>query len=173
MGFIKDLKARQRVAKYLSTAQEQALYALVVDEIANDGVVPGLWAMAIAKSGGDESKAKAKYLELRVDLLREELAVSEEVASALRAERKQRDEAQRVDDEQKREELAALEAALESERPLTQFLEGSGYSLDIRNNEDERSYRVTAPQGASIGFENLCQLQRFADGVRARSKEAD
>ena len=169
MGFIKDLKARQRVAKYLSTAQEEALYALVVDEIADDGVMPGLWAMAIAKSGGDESKAKAKYLELRVDLLREELAVSEGVASALRAEQKQRDEAQRVDDEQKREEFAALE----SERLLTQFLEGSGYSLDIRNNGDEKSYRVTAPQGASIGFENLCQLQRFADGVRARSKEAD
>ena len=167
MGFIRDLKARQRVAKYLSTAQEQALYALVVDEIADDGVVPGLWAMAIAKSGGDEPKAKAKYLELRVELLREELSVSEEAASALRAEQKQREEAQRVDDEQKRAELAALE----SERRLTQLLEGSGYSLDIRNNGEEKNYRVTAPRGASIGFENLNQLQHFADGIRAKSTE--
>ena len=167
MGFIEDLKARLRVAEYLSAAEEQALYALVVDEIADGGVVPGLWAMAIAKSGGDEPKAKAKYLEMRVDLLREELAISEKVSSVLRAEQRQRDEAQRVDDERKREALAALE----SERVLTQFLEGSGYSLDIRGNGDRKSYRVTAPRGASIGLQSLQQLKLFVDGLRAKAKE--
>ena len=185
MEFIKDLKTMRRVAEYLSAAQEQALYALVVEEIADDRVVSGLWAMALAKCDYDKLKAKAKYLELRVNMLREESLLSEEIALTLKAEETKKAEAKRVEERWERELQAkqaeakrALErwerevqAKQESVQRLKEFLEGSGYSLDIRGRGDKENYRVTAPRGASIGLQSLQQLKLFVDGLRAKAKE--
>ena len=167
MEFIKDLKTRRRVAEYLSAAQEQALYALVVEEIADDRVVSGLWAMALAKCDYDKLKAKAKYLELRVNMLQEESLLSEEIALTLKAEETKKAEAKRVEERWERE----VQAKQESVQRLKEFLEGSGYSLDIRGRGDKENYRVTEPRGASIGLESLQQLKLFVDGLRAKAKE--
>ena len=174
MGFIRDLKARHRVAKYLSTAQEQALYALVVEEIAEDKVLPGLWVMAVAESEGNKSKAEGKYLKLRVDMLRGELAISEEVSAALEAEEREQAKAEReravarrAEEERERKVLTDLPR----ERRCSQFLEASGYSVAVQDNGNTRTYRVTAPRGASIGLESLNQLERFTNGLRAKAKE--
>jgi hypothetical protein len=53
---------------------EEALYAMAAEEVANGDVKPGLWAKAFADSDGQESRAQATYLKLRVQQMKDELA---------------------------------------------------------------------------------------------------
>jgi hypothetical protein len=72
---------------------EEALYATVSDELRRGNIRPGLWAKALAEEGYDEQRAKARYLKLRVQSLRKEIAqvVSSEQAR-VRAHQKQQNE---------------------------------------------------------------------------------
>lgn len=51
---------------------EEHLYELAAEEIANNQIRPGLWAKAIAESDGDDAKAKARYIKLRVETMKAE-----------------------------------------------------------------------------------------------------
>ena len=51
-------------------------------EVANGEIQPGLYAMAISKCEGNEVKANSMYLQLRVDMLRQEAAVGEKIVEA-------------------------------------------------------------------------------------------
>ena len=46
---------------------DEAFYAEVARELRDAPAIPGLWAKCFAESNGDEPKAKAMYLRLRVD----------------------------------------------------------------------------------------------------------
>lgn len=46
--------------------QEEQAYALAAYEIANREIRPGLWAKAFAEASGDEQRAQAIYIKLRV-----------------------------------------------------------------------------------------------------------
>ena len=62
---------------------EEQLYRLAAEEIAANVVRPGLWAQALALSEGDDSKAKALYLNLRVQAMKDEaLIISEKEREA-------------------------------------------------------------------------------------------
>jgi hypothetical protein len=52
---------------------EEMLYAEAMREIEKNIRRDGLWGKAIAESDGDEKKAKAEYLKLRVQALKDEL----------------------------------------------------------------------------------------------------
>ena len=54
---------------------ETKLFEFVMDEIANNKRQKGLWGQAIVKSNGDEKKAEAEYIKLRVESLKDELEV--------------------------------------------------------------------------------------------------
>ena len=60
-----------KLQRYLHTpAFKNALYEAVAEEINKDGLQSGLWARALAASGGSEATAKAFYLRCRAkDLL--------------------------------------------------------------------------------------------------------
>ncbi len=66
-------------------------------EVANGEIQPGLHAMALSKCEGDEVKAKAMYLQLRVDMLKQEAAVGEKFMEA--AEREAQEQAKREEQE--------------------------------------------------------------------------
>ena len=51
---------------------EEHLYELAAEEIAANNIRPGLWAKAIAESDGDDAKAKARYIKLRVEAMKAE-----------------------------------------------------------------------------------------------------
>lgn len=51
---------------------DEAFYEAVVHELEHHGLKKGLWAKAFATAGGNESIAKALYLEWRVSQLKEE-----------------------------------------------------------------------------------------------------
>mgnify|MGYP006137877707 FL=1 len=62
--------------------QEEMLYEVVAEEMENKVRRPGLWAKAFAMSNGNENAAKAKYILLRVQSLRDEI---EEQSKELKA----------------------------------------------------------------------------------------
>ena len=62
--------------------QEEMLYEVVAEEMENKVRRPGLWAKAFAMSNGNENAARAKYILLRVQSLRDEI---EEQSKELKA----------------------------------------------------------------------------------------
>ncbi len=52
---------------------EETLYAMALQEVSNRDIKPGLWAKAFADSAGDDTKAQAAYLELRIQAMKDEL----------------------------------------------------------------------------------------------------
>lgn len=82
MGILDRL---QRRAADIRRAEE-ALYAMALEEVTRNDVKPGLWAKAFAEAGGDEAKAHAGYLKLRVQQMRDELAAMDRVLGRLEAE---------------------------------------------------------------------------------------
>src|SRR6266508_470235 len=79
---------------------EEQLYAIAGQEVASRNMSPGLMAKALADADGDERKAAAGYIKLRVEQLRAEHAAMV-VADA--AKEKRRREALEVDRRQKEE----------------------------------------------------------------------
>ena len=65
---------------------EEALYAMAAEEVANGDVKPGLWAKAFADSEGQESRAQATYLKLRVQQMNDELVAINRVMGRVRKE---------------------------------------------------------------------------------------
>lgn len=53
---------------------DEAYYAHAAQEISGGDVRPGLWAKALAETDYDEPRARARYLKLRVRLLKAEVA---------------------------------------------------------------------------------------------------
>ena len=68
MSFFSSAKAKLAASKL---AEEQ-LYAQAAEEVASGQIRQGLWAKAIAETGGDEAAAKANYLKLRVEIMKAE-----------------------------------------------------------------------------------------------------
>ena len=90
--FKRDIRAQ----KFLSTAEEAMFFEQAAKEVAAGEIQAGLHAMALSKCEGDEVKANAMYLQLRVDMLKQEAAVGEKILEA--AEREERQQAARVAD---------------------------------------------------------------------------
>ena len=57
---------------------ETYLYELVMEEIADNKRNKGLWGQAIVKSNGDEKKAEAEYIKLRVESLKDEIEIQKQ-----------------------------------------------------------------------------------------------
>ena len=91
--FKRDIRAQ----RFLSTAEEAMYFEQAAKEVADGEIQPGLHAMALSKCEGDEVKANAMYLQLRVDMLRQEAAVGEKIMEA--AERQANEERKAADKE--------------------------------------------------------------------------
>ena len=91
--FKRDIRAQ----RFLSTAEESMYFEQAAKEVAAGEIQAGLHAMALSKCEGDEVKANAMYLQLRVDMLRQEAAVGEKIMEA--AERQANEERKAADKE--------------------------------------------------------------------------
>lgn len=67
-----SLFSRIKAVRAVSLLQEEELYAAAALEMANGEIRSGLFARALAETGGDESSARAKYLKLRVETMKAE-----------------------------------------------------------------------------------------------------
>jgi len=62
---------------------EERLYEQVAQELKAGKRSEGVWIKAMAKSGGDLNKAESMYIELRVQSLKDELAVASEIRNSI------------------------------------------------------------------------------------------
>ena len=95
---------------------EQKFYDQVAEEIERKQLDNGLWVRAFSLSLGDDAKARAIYIGLRVERLQVEQdakAASARAASAARAQQRQAEEAARVLREQERVSAEKLRKRLE------------------------------------------------------------
>ena len=72
-----DKLRRNSAAKRLI---EEQLYEKVVVELSNGEKRDGLWAKALVDSKGADEKAKALYIQYRVQSIKDEIEISEAVA---------------------------------------------------------------------------------------------
>ena len=75
MSLFSSAKAKLAASKL---AEEQ-LYAQAAEEVASGQIRQGLWAKAIAETDGDDAAAKARYLKLRVEIMKAEAEVTDYV----------------------------------------------------------------------------------------------
>ncbi|MCL1036457.1 hypothetical protein L2750_04735 [Shewanella submarina] len=57
---------------------EEKLYELVVEELQSGKQRMGIWAKALSLSGGNQELAKAKYIDLRVQSIRDEQFIAKQ-----------------------------------------------------------------------------------------------
>lgn len=78
--FIKKLLAKSKSVNAIKSRfaangiSEEAYYEMTAAEIKNGNIRSGLWAKALSESLGDEKKAGAIYIKLRVQSMRDEAA---------------------------------------------------------------------------------------------------
>ena len=80
---------------------EEQLYEFAAEEIAANNIRPGLWAKAIAESDGDDAKAKARYIKLRVETMKAEADLNQHASES---DRQKEADLQKREEEQRRKE---------------------------------------------------------------------
>lgn len=123
MGFFSSAKAKLAASKL---AEEQ-LYAHAAEEVASGQIRQGLWAKAIAETGGDEAAAKAHYLKLRVEIMRAEAEVMDFAVN------------EAAKDSEQREKQAAAAAKAELQKKIEQIERNQMWAGD---NVDVEAGRV-------------------------------
>ena len=68
----------------LNRMQEEKLFAFVLKELESGHTKPGLYAQALVSAEGDEKKARAKYIELRVQSVKDEFTIEQLVREEYR-----------------------------------------------------------------------------------------
>mgnify|MGYP001181359674 CR=1 FL=1 len=76
---LKRILGLSSTEKFLSKEAEYSLYALVHESIEKGDKDTGIWAAAFSKAEGDEQKAKALYIELMVERLKNAIKANEEI----------------------------------------------------------------------------------------------
>ena len=85
---------------------EEQLYEFAAEEIAANNIRPGLWAKAIAESDGDDAKAKARYIKLRVETMKAEADLQDHASeNAYKAEAEMRKREEELRREEARDAL--------------------------------------------------------------------
>jgi hypothetical protein len=74
---------RMKLNSAMARLVEEKLYEMAIDELGNGNVRKGIWAKAIAKSNGNKEQERSKYLELRVESLKDEAQVIESIIGSL------------------------------------------------------------------------------------------
>ena len=88
-GGISLLFKRQTLVE-ISNSDDEKFYEEVARELQERPLIPGLWTKAFAEMGGDDAKARALYINLRVEQLRDE-AVTENERQKSEAKRKEKE----------------------------------------------------------------------------------
>jgi|TARA_R110000787_G_scaffold13751_5_gene42861 hypothetical protein len=132
---------------------EEKLYEVVANELQNGVRRNGLWAKALAKSQGDESKAKALYISYRVQSLKDESEISEA--------RKEHEleESRRIHQEQQYQEQKKKEREVnQKSEDAEQILKEKGYGVTKRNF----GWLIIEPLGGTQKILTADDLYQFA-----------
>lgn len=137
---------------------DEDLWAQALSEIENGNKRPGLWAQAFSLSDGEDQKARAKYLQLRVDQLIAErnLAIAEQRRRAqevLAAEQAAQDA----------EQHRRVEEGIKNEDEIIEALQKIHFSAVQWSADD--SWTIYGPDGKSKYFRNSHDFSKFAHSL--------
>ena len=100
---------------------ETYLYELVMEEIAKNERQKGIWGQAIVKSNGDEKKAEAEYIKLRVESLKDELEIQEQEEIEKATIQAELDKKAKEEKEKKAKEKAKTKQQIKLEKDNKEF----------------------------------------------------
>ena len=100
---------------------ETYLYELVMEEIAKNERQKGIWGQAIVKSNGDEKKAEAEYIKLRVESLKDELEIQEQEEIEKATIQEELDKIAKEEKEKKAKEKAKTKQQIKLEKENEKF----------------------------------------------------
>lgn len=149
MGLFSSAKAKL-AAQNLA---EERLFQLAAEEIAANNIRPGLWAKAISEADGDDAKAKARYIKLRVDMMKAETDLeSYVVETAFRAAANEKAAAY--------EAAASAKAEADPTNRAIKFLETQNYNVTFRRTYNR--YRINEPLVGRTGWKTKEELMDYA-----------
>ena len=164
-------KIKQKVGitatdKLLSKEAEYALHEKVGKDLERGEKNLGVWTKAIAEVEGDEQKIKAKYIELRVQHLKDEIAAGAELAEILEEEhekeaRMARERKEVQEEEARRRLKLEFESGVRPTRGLTKLgmeMKAEGYILGY---PAFGGFKVFTPSGEHLKFANVIELEVF------------
>ena len=126
------------VEESIERLAEEKIYEKVYEEVASGVRREGIWFKALSESGGDETKAKALYVKLRVRSLTDELIVTEKIhQDAYKAEQAQYKEATRVNQELANSKKRAVQELANSKKRNTEELASSKKRAASRKQANE------------------------------------
>ncbi|MEH6628772.1 MAG: hypothetical protein V7739_20210 [Motiliproteus sp.] len=108
----------------MSRLGEERLYEIVMDELSSGNMRKGLWAKALAKSNGNHEQAKSKYIEFRVESLKDEAHVIRPILDSVEHDQDEQDIAEREREnsiERKRERKRERKIERERDRIMQQI----------------------------------------------------
>ena len=79
------------IERFSKEKEEHKLYEKIANDLDANNIDKGVWTKAFAKSGGDETKQKALYIELMIDYYMKEMAAQEELENIKRKEKEKQD----------------------------------------------------------------------------------
>ena len=150
MSFFSSAKAKLAASKLA----EDQLYAQAAEEVASGQIRQGLWAKAIAETGGDEVAAKAHYLKLRVEIMKAEAEA--DVTDYVR-----KQAAREADKAGARGSHSAAEGTnskLTDTEVARRFLYGEGYKVKTKAGK----FRVHEPAGGRTEWKTEEELIEYA-----------
>ena len=148
MSLFSSAKAKLAASKL---AEEQ-LYAQAAEEVASGQIRQGLWAKAIAETGGDEAVAKGHYLKLRVEIMKAEAEVTDYVRKQAAR------EADKAGARDSHFTAAGTNSKLTDIEMARRFLHGEGYKVKAQAGK----FRVNEPAGGRTDWKNEEELIEFA-----------
>ena len=116
----------------LNRLQEERLYEFVLEEIGNNEAKPGLYAQALVAAEGDEKKAHAAYIKLRVQSLKDEFTIEQLI------------------DEVYRQTQASIKKVAKSKKSKSSEENPGSYESRVNRQEDFTLKPVDTKKGSSF-----------------------
>ena len=141
----------------LNRLAEEQLYEAVALEIKNNELREGLWAKALAKAKGDQEQAKGIYIELRVQSLKDELAITGQILKEATKEERRQEEIAKVAEEERVKKIAhqKQQRARKLARRLDSF---EGVKLDALSGG---GWEITHNRNVVMTCDSLDEIEQF------------
>lgn len=122
-------RIKKEIKNIFESSQDRAsdisFFEEALTEFDSGNQIKGIYAKALSLSEGDESKVKAKYLELRVEILKDKKKEKDRRQRMAEQENKQRDEYESSLNHKKEEKESVIKFENENKEILEEELEGS------------------------------------------------
>ena len=151
----KDMSANLSAAQ--KRKDDEKLYEIVAEEISREQRNEGLWLKAMAETEGDENKTKAKYVEFRIQSLKDERELNSKKRVKTTVETTEDTKSDKI----KFEEMTTLDSVIQQLG-----------DLNYRVIRTPPGFTVKEPMGAKVRIETEEKLTNYLKQKRTNKIEA-